>query len=304
METITDTIFMVRPSNFGFNMETAENNAFQDNSGSESMEQIREMAKLEFDGLVEKLRSKGIEVIVYEDLPDSEVTDSVFPNNWISTHDNQVLITYPMYATSRRAERREDIVEDLKERFAYNRQYFFEHYESEGKFLEGTGSMILDRKNRLIYACLSERTNVEILEKFSVLMRYQKIFFFAKDENGLEIYHTNVMMALGEEVCVICLETIVDPKERQEVIRSLEQGGKDIVEISIAQMNAFAGNMLEVKNKDGQRFLVMSEQAYKSLNSVQIERIESHSQIIHAPLYTIEKYGGGSARCMMAEVFK
>ncbi|WP_235298337.1 citrulline utilization hydrolase CtlX [Portibacter marinus] len=303
MATTTDTIFMVRPSNFGYNHETAENNAFQDNSGNETKEQISEMAKVEFDGMVENLRDKGIEVIVYEDLPDRMVKDSVFPNNWITTHQNNVIITYPIFAESRRMERREDIVDDLKERFGFERQYFFEHYEGESKFLEGTGSMILDRDNRIIYACLSDRTDVEILEKFSILMNYNKIFFHAEDADGIPIYHTNVMMALGEELCILCKDSITDEKERAEVIDSLEQSGKEIIEISIEQMNHFAGNMLEVKNKDGYRYMVMSEQAYKSLNQDQITKIEHYAQILHSPLYTIEKYGGGSARCMIAEIF-
>ncbi|GLR18300.1 citrulline utilization hydrolase CtlX [Portibacter lacus] len=303
METITDKVFMVRPAHFGFNHETAENNAFQDNSGVQSQEEISEMAKVEFDGLVEKLREKGIEVIVYEDSDNPVKKDAIFPNNWISTHRGEVLITYPMFAESRRTERREDIINDLKEKFSYHRQYFFEHYESENKFLEGTGSMILDRDNRIIYACLSERTNVELLEKFSILMNYKKVFFYAKDDNGLEIYHTNVMMALGEEYAIICLDTIKDEREKKEVVDHLKGSEKEIIEISENQMNHFAGNMLEVKNKEGYHYLVMSEQAYKSLNQSQISKIENHSQIIHAPLYTIEKYGGGSARCMIAELF-
>jgi len=304
MTTITDTVFMVRPSNFGYNHETAENNAFQDNSGNETVEQISEMAKVEFDGMVEQLRDKGIDVVVYEDVGNTVIKDSVFPNNWITTHSNDVLITYPLFAESRRVERREDIVEDLKERFSYNRQYFFEHYEGDEKFLEGTGSMILDRDNRIIYACLSDRTNVEVLEKFSILMNYTKIFFHAEDTDGIPIYHTNVMMALGEELCILCTESIKDEKERTELLTSLEETDKEVIEISLEQMGKFAGNMLEVKNKLGYRYMVMSEQAYKSLNEEQINKIEHHSQIIHVPLYTIEKYGGGSARCMLAEIFK
>lgn len=303
MSTITDTVFMVKPKHFGYNFETAKNNAFQDNSGDQAKEQIIEMAKLEFEGLVEKMTDKGIEVIVYDDLDDVVVKDSVFPNNWITLHKNKILITYPFFAESRRPERRIDIVNDLKERFGYERQYFFDHYESDSKFLEGTGSMILDRDHRIIYACLSERTNVEILEKFSILMNYQKVFFHAKDKNGLEIYHTNVMMALGEEIAVVCLETIEDQRELAELLDKLRSTGKRIIEISRDQMGHFAGNMLEVKNKKGYRYMVMSEQAFKSLNENQIEEIEASSQIIHAPLYTIEKYGGGSARCMIAEIF-
>lgn len=302
MSTITDTIFMVRPANFGFNPETAENNAFQDNSGDLNKDEIRVLALKEFDDFVVKLRGNGINVIVYEDSTDQVKTDAVFPNNWITTHEN-ILITYPMFSPNRRLERSTAIIEDLQNNFGYKKQYFFEHYEGEEKFLEGTGSMILDRVNKIVYACLSERTNVEILEKFSILMRYRKLFFHSYDESGQAIYHTNVMMALAENFCIICLESIIDEVESKEVQSTLEESGKEIIEITQAQLAHFAGNMIQLKNNEGEKFLVMSEQAYRCLEYNQIERIENHCKILHSSLNTIEKYGGGSARCMIAEIY-
>ena len=294
---------MVRPANFGFNPETTANNAFQDNSGDRTAEEIKSLAIKEFDAFVEELRSKGINVKVYQDSDVPIKTDAVFPNNWVTTH-GEILITYPMFSENRRLERSNEIIEDLKSEFGYSRQYYFEHYESEDKFLEGTGSMILDRDNKIVYACLSERTNIEILEKFSVLMRYTKIYFHSVDADDNPIYHTNVMMALAENFCIICMESIKDEKERIHVQTHLENTGKEIIEISYEQLNQFAGNMIQLKNENGDRYLVMSVQAYKSLDYSQIERIERHCEILHSPLYIIEQYGGGSARCMIAEVFQ
>ncbi len=294
---------MVRPSKFGFNPETAANNAFQDNSGDLSVEEIRSLAQKEFDELAAKLSVHGIEVIIYQDSDNPVKTDAVFPNNWISTHPN-IIVTYPMFSENRRLERDPEIIKDLEERYAYGRRYYFEHYEAEGKFLEGTGSMILDRTNKILYGCLSERTNIEILEKFSVLMGYRKVYFHAFDDNNIAIYHTNVMMALAEEFCVVCLESIQDERERESLSNTLYESGKEIVNISLKQVGKFAGNMIQLKNKEGEKFMVMSEQAYRSLELKQIESIEKHCRILYSPLATIEKYGGGSARCMIAEIYK
>ncbi len=304
MDTITSKVFMVRPSNFGFNAETAQNNAFQDNSGSLTKSEINSEAVKEFDNLVSKLKIHGIEVIVYEDSAKPLKTDAVFPNNWITTHEEGIIITYPMYSNNRRLERSSVIIEDLKHKFGYDRHYFFEHYETEDKFLEGTGSMILDRENKIIYACLSERTNIEVLEKFSVLMSYKKIYFHSNDDKGKAIYHTNVMMALAEEFCIICMESIASEVEKSEIEQQLKLNNKEIIEISQDQVNHFAGNMLQLKNTKGERFLIMSEQAYHSLHEDQIAKIQSYCRILHSPLNVIEKYGGGSARCMIAEIFQ
>ncbi len=303
MSTVTNTVFMIRPAAFGYNEETAKDNAFQTKTGDESDAEIQKAALKEFDEFVDRLRDKGIEVLVYEDTEKPLKRDAIFPNNWISTHNSEIIITYPMYSEMRRSERRSDIINDLKEKFGYDRQYYFDHYEDEKKYLEGTGSMIMDRDNRVVFACLSERTSIELLEKFSILMDYKKIYFHAKDDEGIPIYHTNVMMAIGEDICIICLDTIQDEEERNEVIAQLEQNDKEIVEISLSQMRHFAGNMIELKNKNGEHFMIMSEQAYLSLNEEQKDQITQYCDIIHTPLYTIEKYGGGSARCMIAEVF-
>lgn len=300
---ITDTILMVRPAHFGYNTETAGNNAFQTNDQSISPEEISAKARKEFDGFVDKLRAVGVEVIVVEDTDEPLKLDAVFPNNWFSTHQDGTIITYPMYAPMRRLERREDIVEKLQAKFGYQKLIALEAREMEERYLEGTGSLILDRDNKLVYACRSIRTDEGLMDEFALWMGYEKVVFDSYDANGLPIYHTNVMMALGVNFCVICLDSIKDAVQRREVTDHLTQTGKDIVSISVAQMEAFAGNMLQVRGKDGEKYLAMSEQAYKSLTPEQIEQLELHANLLHAPLYTIEAYGGGSARCMMAEIY-
>ncbi len=302
-EQITDTILMIRPANFGFNPETAENNAFQNNDTSISPAEISRRATEEFDGFVTRLRDAGIRVIVVKDTPEPVKTDAIFPNNWVSFHRDGRVFTFPMYSPNRRLERRADILSKLENLFFTGPRVPLETAEAQNRYLEGTGSMILDRDHRLVYACLSPRTDAELTREYSRLLSYEPVLFRAADQQGREIYHTNVMMALGETFAVICLDTIADPAERKMVTERLNTTGKEIIEISLEQMNAFAGNMLQVRSNDGQRWLVMSEQAYRSLTPNQIDRIKTHTQILHAPLYTIETYGGGSARCMMAEVF-
>ncbi|MBK7474679.1 MAG: amidinotransferase [Haliscomenobacter sp.] len=294
---------MVRPAHFGFNEETAGNNAFQVNDESLSMEEIQERAKNEFDAFVAKLRAAGVEVIVVEDNSDPFTPDAVFPNNWVTFHEDGAVITYPMFAPKRRLERREDVLEALNQTFYIDDRLKLEWHEGQNRFLEGTGSMILDRPNQLVYACLSERTHEDLLEEFCTFTGYEKVVFHAVDGKGQPIYHTNVMMALGETFAIIALDTIADPKEKAKVLAHVHQSNKEVVEISLEQMMAFAGNMLQVHNKAGQTFLVMSEQAYLSLSENQIARIQAHTQILYSPIPTIETYGGGSARCMMAEVF-
>lgn len=300
---ITNTILMVRPANFGYNTETAGNNAFQTNDKTLDPGEINTKAQQEFDVFVAKLKAAGVEVIVIEDSPAPLKHDAVFPNNWFTTHEDGTLITYPMYAQMRRLERREDVIEDLVEKYGFDKHIRLENREQMERFLEGTGSMILDRDNKIVYACRSIRTDEGLLDEFALWMGYEKIIFESYDNNGLPIYHTNVMMALGTSFCVICLDTITDAVQRREVIDKLTVTGKDIIGITREQMNAFAGNMLQVKGLDEQTFLVMSSQAYQSLSSEQIIQLELHTQLLHSPLYTIEAYGGGSARCMIAEVF-
>ncbi|MEL6943936.1 MAG: arginine deiminase-related protein, partial [Bacteroidota bacterium] len=296
-------IMMVRPAKFGFNPQTATNNAFQDESTDLSPEEIQTLALQEFDGFVQILRNAKIRVIVVQDTETPTKYDAIFPNNWISTHQDGTLITYPMFAPMRRLERREDIIGGISEEFSVENRIRLESYEAQEIFLEGTGSMILDRPNKLVYACRSLRTEEKVLDDFCKKMGYEKVLFTSTDENGLEIYHTNVMMALGENFVVICMESVKDGKEWANLHKKFKETGKAVIEISVDQMAAFAGNMLQVKNTDGDTFLVMSEQAYRSLEEEQIKQIEQHTYLLHAPLYTIEKFGGGSARCMMAEIF-
>lgn len=300
----TDTLLMVRPTHFGYNQQTAGNNAFQTADTGEDSHAIRQQAQAEFDGFVQRLREAGVEVIVVEDNDGVIRPDAVFPNNWVTFHHNGTVITYPMYAPNRRLERRDDVIEMLREQFEVRRVVRFEGYENTEQFLEGTGSMILDRMHRVMYACLSPRTDAKLLEEFSQWANYEKVEFHAVDDGGTDIYHTNVMMALGDRFVVICLDCVPDPTERKRLETMFRKTGKDVIAISMEQMlHSFAGNMLQVQNRDGQTFLVMSERAYRSLNEPQKELILAHTQILYAPLDTIEKYGGGSARCMMAEVF-
>jgi len=295
---------MVRPAHFGFNEETVGSNSFQSKVDTLPVDEIKERAREEFDTFVHELREAGIEVIVVEDTPEPRNPDAVFPNNWISFHEEGMIVTYPMYASQRRKERREDVIRDLSARFGYTDRYQMEESEEDGVFLEGTGSMILDRVNRIAYACQSVRTDKGLLEAFAKKMNYEALAFTALDMGGDPIYHTNVMMALGETFVIICLDTVRDEEERQQLLDAFDRTNKQVIGISLEQMMAFAGNALQVKNKKGDTFLVMSEQAYRSLSPNQQEDIESHTGILFSPLKVIEKYGGGSARCMMAEVFK
>lgn len=294
---------MVRPAHFGFNEETAANNAFQTDDGSLSPREVHQRALREFDAFVEKLRSVGVDVIVAEDTDAPVKPDAAFPNNWVTFHEDGRVATYPMNAPTRRLERREDILKQLEARFETGSRLRFEHYEEMGMYLEGTGSLILDRPNRIAYACLSPRTSEHLLDDFCTKFGYEKLVFVAVDGEGQEIYHTNVMMALGETFVVICLDTVRDKDERRRLLKKFAETGKEAVEISLGQMMAFAGNMLQVRSQDGAPYLVMSEQAFRSLRREQVEQLEKHTRLLHSPLYTIEKYGGGSARCMMAEVF-
>jgi len=298
-----DTLMMVRPANFGFNEQTASNNAFQTNDTSRQAPEIQQLAVQEFDGFVEKLREAGVQVIVVEDTAEPAKADAIFPNNWVTFHQDGRIITYPMYAPVRRLERREDVLERLKSQYAFTERIHLEDYEQENRFLEGTGSMILDRPHKIVYACLSPRTDKALLEEYCSIIGYEMVAFTALDGNGREIYHTNVMMALGEAFVVVCLDTLRDPSERRTLMNKFAATGKEVIEITLEQMLHFAGNMLQVRNPAGDTFLVMSEQAFKSLTPAQVVLIEKHTIILDSPIPTIETYGGGSARCMMAEVF-
>ncbi|MBK7870412.1 MAG: amidinotransferase [Saprospiraceae bacterium] len=294
---------MVRPANFGFNEETAANNAFQKNDSSLMPAEIKKKAIKEFDDFVYLLRQTGVDVTVVEDTESPFKTDAVFPNNWVTFHSDGTIITYPMYSEMRRRERREDILEKMMRQFHFNKRVHLEKSEVEEKFLEGTGSMILDREHEVVYACLSPRTDITILDEFCKATGYEKVVFNAVDGNNKEIYHTNVMMALSENFVVICMDTIKDEKERDLLLKTFKKTNKEVIKITLAQMMAFAGNMLQVKTRSGDSLLVMSEQAFLSLDKDQVRRLNQLTNLLYSPLYIIEKYGGGSARCMMAEIF-
>lgn len=302
-QQITEHILMVRPANFGFNPQTAKNNAFQTNDTSLDINTIKTKAIAEFDQFVNKLRSAGVHIIVAEDTVEPIKMDAVFPNNWITLHENGTVITYPMHAPMRRLERREDIIEQIGTSFQIKKRIHLEGGEADHQFLEGTGSMIFDRQCQIVYACRSVRTSVDLLDQFCTEMDAEKVLFNAVDGNDLPIYHTNVMMALGETFVVICMDSIPDVEERAMLEQKFKATKKEIIPISLEQMLAFAGNMLQVRNRAGEGILVMSQQAYASLEPTQIEQLKRHTQLLHSDIKTIETYGGGSARCMMAEVF-
>jgi len=295
----TSHILMIQPVNFGYNAETAVNNAFQV-AGNDAGAQ--EKAAEEFQQFVAVLRKNGVDVTVVKDTPEPYTPDSIFPNNWVSFHSDGTVMLYPMYAMNRRLERKQHVLDTIKNKFNITRQVDLSGYESENIFLEGTGSMVLDRDNKIAYACLSPRTEKKVLDDFCNKAGYKPIAFTSVDENGKEIYHTNVMMCVADKYVVICLDSIRDKKEKQFVTDTINKSGKSIIDISYHQMNHFAGNMLQVENNEGEKLLVMSSQAYQSLTKEQVSELEKYNKIVHSSLTTIETNGGGSARCMMAEV--
>lgn len=291
---------MIKPVNFSFNAETAVNNSFQIPSGEKN---IQEKAQMEFESFIQKLKDNHIDVTVVEDTPEPYTPDSIFPNNWISFHEDGSICLYPMFAQNRRMERKPTVLSAIAEKFRIHQTHDFTTHEDKNIFLEGTGSMVLDRENKIAYACLSPRTHATVLEAFCNKMNYQPVAFTSVDVAGDPIYHTNVMMCVADEYVIICLESIKDMKEKERVIKQIQDTNKKIIAISFDQMNQFAGNMLQVHNSVGQRFLVMSSQAYHALKADQIKEIEQFNPIIHSDIKTIETNGGGSARCMMAEIF-
>ncbi|SHE86752.1 hypothetical protein SAMN05444278_10737 [Psychroflexus salarius] len=306
MSQITNTVLMIRPVKFRMNEETAVNNYFQ-KSTQELEATVNQKAQSEFDHFVELLKGKGINVIVLEDIEAQDTPDSIFPNNWISFHANGDIALYPMFAENRRRERRPDILEQIEAHgFKINNVVDYTSAEDDEVFLEGTGSLILDRENRKAYCAISPRASEDLLIEFCEDFEFTPIMFEANqtvNEKRLPIYHTNVMMCIAEDFAVICLDSIDDAKEKKMVTKSLKQDQKEIINISEAQMHQFAGNMLQVKGKNDNSYLIMSQTAYNSLRQDQIEAIEKYTNILYANLETIEKHGGGSARCMLAEVF-
>ena len=306
MEQITNTVLMVRPVAFRMNEETAVNNFFQEKLQLKN-EEINKKAQEEFDSFVKNLESVGVNVVVVNDKKELDTPDSIFPNNWVSFHQDGTAVVYPMFAENRRRERRMDFFEELESRgFKINEVLDYTKAEEEDVFLEGTGSMILDRENQKAYCALSPRADEDLLIEFCEDMEFTPVIFSAyQDVEGKRklIYHTNVMMCVADEFAVICLDCIDDKKERNNIKRHLKEDGKEIIEITEAQIHEFAGNMLQLKGANDKKYLVMSTTAHKSLTREQIRRIEKHCEILSADINTIETCGGGSARCMMAEVF-
>jgi len=307
MQQTTNTILMIRPVNFRMNEQTAVNNYYQKDLENTLPKTVNAKAQQEFDAYVDKLKQIGVNVIVVNDTENPNTPDSIFPNNWVSFHENGNVGLYPMFAENRRAERREDILETLEaDGFLINNVIDYTSAEDEAVFLEGTGSVILDRVNRKAYCALSPRADEDLFIEFCEDFEFFPVIFNANqtvDGKRKAIYHTNVMMCVAETFAVICLSSIDDKKERKNVIKHLRDDGKTIIDITEAQVNNFAGNMLQVKGADNELYLIMSQTAYDCLTKQQIETLQQHTKILSSSLNTIEVCGGGSARCMMAEVF-
>jgi hypothetical protein len=307
MKQTTSTILMIEPTNFGYNPEAAETNAFQKKSEEFTPSQVQDIALLEFRNAVAELRRLGVEVMTIRDLENSTTPDSVFPNNWFSTHAEGHLVTYPMASASRRNERRQEVLEQIKHTCQCGEHVALEFFEDreEPVFLEGTGSLVLDRVNKIAYAAVSPRTSLEALQHFCDKLGYEAVTFEAYGPAGELIYHTNVMMCIGDTFAVVALD-VVDEQDREKLYASLKGGGKEIIEISKEQTyQHFAGNMLQIENQQGERILVMSKAAHDHLTPDQLERMKAHNEhLLHLPIHMIEQAGGGSIRCMMAEIFK
>ena len=296
----TSKVFMVKPVCFGFNEQTAGNNAFQKEGFNQG---AQEKALKESNDFVSLLRENGIEVAIAEDTLEPKTPDSIFPNNWFSTHSEGKLVLYPMFAPNRRAERKDVFLEEIKKNFDCKKIVDLTKWENEGKFLEGTGSMVLDRVAKVAYACKSPRTCEEVFNDFCKKLEFTPLLFNAVDKNDKMIYHTNVLMCIGSTFAVVCTDSIKDKEECKKVVKSLEKSGKKVVKITFDQMEHFAGNMLEVKNKEGKRFLIMSQTAFDCLTDEQKDYLGKECTILHPRIECVEVNGGGSARCMMAELF-
>lgn len=291
---------MIRPSRFDFNEQTAQSNVFQISPSPN--EHVHEHVLREFDGFVAMLRENKVLVLVVDDDPEQDTPDSIFPNNWISTHDNGTIIIYPVEAENRRAERRLDIIKAIQSGYRFKHFLDLSFFEHSGKFLEGTGSMVIDREYGIIYASISSRTNEEVLSYAASLLQYEVVTFHATDSGRRPIYHTNVMMCIGSGFVVVCLESIHDEEERSRFLSSLIATNKEIIPISTDQMNRFSANILQIRNTEDESLIVMSSGAFEAFTEDQRSALTRYGQIIHSPLGTIERIGGGSARCMIAEI--
>ncbi len=301
MKQAAAKIMMVRPAHFGYDPSTAETNSFQQTEGAEQQYAIQRQAVEEFNGAVATLRAAGIDVVVIDDTDEPKKPNAVFPNNWVSFHDGRVIL-YPMLAENRRWERRMDLLDELAETGVPMKEVIdISQYEAEDKFLESTGSVVIDYENDLAYACLSSRTHKDVLNKLCELNGYEPVLFESFNKEGVPVYHTNVVMCIASKYAVICAESIRED-QRFDVLQTLKTTGHEVVEITMDQMYGFAGNMLEVENQQGESVLVMSQTAYDSLTEAQIQCLSAHSKIQTVQIPTIEKFGGGSVRCMMCRV--
>ncbi len=300
--SVASTLLMIRPASFSYNDQTAANNYFQEKINITS-ETLQQYVLVEFDAMVRELKQAGIEVIVINDTPEPQKPSAIFPNNWLSTTPEGKIIIYPMFAQNRRLERRADIIQQLENDFIVQEKQNWSGEENEGRYLEGTGSLIIDHTNKIIYAAISERTNLTVLEKVATKNNFQAIAFLAMDEQGRPVYHTNVLMTLGEKFCVLCEEAIEEEWELIAIRQLLISTGHTIIPISRKQMSAFAGNMLEVKNKAGEPILILSLTAYESLTEEQKNQLGSFAKLLPISVPTVEQAEGGSVRCMIAEIF-
>lgn len=293
---------MVRPAAFGYNEETAVNNYFQSDVRPD-VSTLQQLALAEFDTMVQALRSHGIHVLVIEDTATPAKPDAIFPNNWLATSPDGKIAVFPMYAPSRRKEKREDVLKLLAEKFVVSAVQDWSEYEAEERYLEGTGSMVIDHDHKMIYAGMSERTSMAVLEKYAAVNGFQAIVFLATDKNGMPVYHTNVVMTLGDRFCVLCEDAIEEEWELIAVRQLLESTGHNIIPITREQMHAFAGNVLQVQNESGEQFIVLSQTAYAALRKEQLQQLEAFGKLLPIAVPTIEMVEGGSVRCMMAELF-
>lgn len=292
-------LFMVRPAMFAYNPQTASTNSFQ----FPNEKSVHESACREFDAVVDQLRAADFVVELSQDDPASPLPDSIFPNNWFSTHNDGRIILYPMMAENRRAERKPAVISNLADKYHYNFRVDFSHEESRGNYLEGTGSIVFDHDQKIAFASISPRTDREILLKVCETLGYLPFVFSSYDRQNAAVYHTNVMMALGHNIAVCCFESIHDRDDQYGIRKLFQLSGKDVVEISLAQMESFAGNMLFIRNPIGRSYVAVSDSAWNSLSEKQKQVISSHAQPIIAKIPTIEKHGGGSIRCMIAELY-
>jgi hypothetical protein len=300
---LASAVLMIKPARFQSNPLTAASNRFQGKNASSPEQQQRD-SLVEFDGLRRVLEENGVKVVQFDDTLEPHKPDSIFPNNWVSFHADGTVVLYPMEAPNRRTERRQDLIEQLVTDYRYQVREVIDlsHHEQDGHFLEGTGSLVLDRVNHIAYACLSSRTHLDALGDFAQRLDYEVVAFDALDTDAAPIYHTNVLLNVGEELAVICADVIAREDQRKAVLESLSSTGHEVILLRFDQLEAFAGNMLELRSLSGERLIAMSEQARNSLDDAQLSKIEASATVISAPIDQIESSAGGSVRCMLAEI--